>query len=188
MSSRRLEVASHAKVNLHLQVIGRRADGYHELRTIFQEVDLADELAFELGPPGVRLAVTGARLSAGPENLAHRAATGYLARWGRGAGVSIELRKRIPLGGGLGGGSSNAAAVLLALQRLFGEPRRPTSSGCSPASWGPTCPSSSSAAPPSASAAATRWSPSPICPGASSGWCCRRSTSPPPPPSPTSAN
>jgi 4-diphosphocytidyl-2-C-methyl-D-erythritol kinase len=122
MSSHRLEVESRAKVNLHLQVIGRRGDGYHELRTIFQEVDLADELSLELGAPGVRLAVEGATLSAGPDNLAHRAADAFLARWGGGRGVSITLRKRIPLGGGLGGGSSNAAAVLLALQRLLGEP------------------------------------------------------------------
>jgi 4-diphosphocytidyl-2-C-methyl-D-erythritol kinase len=122
MSSHRLEVASRAKVNLHLQVIGRRGDGYHELRTIFQEVDLADELTVELGEPGVRLVVEGATLSAGPDNLAHRAASAFLARWGGGRGVAIALRKRIPLGGGLGGGSSNAAAVLLALQRLLGEP------------------------------------------------------------------
>ncbi len=125
MISHRLEVESRAKVNLHLQVIGRRGDGYHELRTIFQEVDLADELTLELGEPGVRLAVEGAALSAGSDNLAHRAASGFLARWGAGRGVSIALRKRIPLGGGLGGGSSNAAAVLLALQRLLGEPAPP---------------------------------------------------------------
>ncbi|HXT22651.1 MAG TPA: 4-(cytidine 5'-diphospho)-2-C-methyl-D-erythritol kinase [Thermoanaerobaculia bacterium] len=119
---RRVEVRSLAKVNLHLQVVGKRNDGYHELRTVFQTVDLADELTLELGAPGVRLTVEGAALSAGPDNLAHGAATGFLARWAPDRGVSIALRKRIPLGAGLGGGSSNAAAVLLALQRLLGAP------------------------------------------------------------------
>ena len=126
MSSRRVEVESPAKVNLHLQVVGKRADGYHELRTIFQTVDLADELTIELDDePGVRLTVEGAELSAGADNLAHRAAAGFLARWAPDRGVSIALRKRIPLGAGLGGGSSNAASVLLALQRLLGDPAPP---------------------------------------------------------------
>jgi 4-diphosphocytidyl-2-C-methyl-D-erythritol kinase len=116
---------SFAKVNLHLQVVGRRPDGYHELRTVFQTVDLADELDIELGPAGVRLEVAGARLPAGPANLAYRAAEGYLERWGGGRGASLRLRKRIPVGAGLGGGSSNAAAVLLGLQELLDSPADP---------------------------------------------------------------
>jgi 4-diphosphocytidyl-2-C-methyl-D-erythritol kinase len=119
---RSVSLPSYAKVNLHLQVVGRRADGYHELRTIFQTVDLADELTLELGSEGIRLAVEGAELSAGPENLARRAAAGFLGRWAPGRGVDIHLRKRIPMGGGLGGGSSNAATVLLGLQGLLGSP------------------------------------------------------------------
>jgi 4-diphosphocytidyl-2-C-methyl-D-erythritol kinase len=103
-------------------VVGRRHDGYHELRTVFQTVDLADELLVELGGEGVRLAVEGAELSAGADNLAHRAASGFLARWAPGQGVGLTLRKRIPMGAGLGGGSSNAASVLLALQRALGAP------------------------------------------------------------------
>ena len=113
---------SHAKVNLHLQVVGRRPDGYHELRTLFQTVDLADELEVELAADGVTLEVSGADLPAGPANLAHRAAAGFLARWGGGHGARLRLRKRIPVGAGLGGGSSNAATVLRALQRLLGSP------------------------------------------------------------------
>ena len=74
MSHRPLSLRSFAKVNLHLQVVGKRADGYHELRTIFQTVELADELQIELGGSGVTLAVEGAALSAGLENLAFRAA------------------------------------------------------------------------------------------------------------------
>lgn len=118
-------LASYAKVNLHLQVVGRRGDGYHELRTLFQTVGLADEIELELGPPGVRLEVHGAELSAGPDNLAWRAAERFLARWAPGTGVAMSLRKRIPMGGGLGGGSSNAATVLLGLQELLGAPAPP---------------------------------------------------------------
>src|SRR5207249_4473493 len=79
----------------------------------------------ETGGSGVHLEVEGAALSAGPENLAHRAASGFLARWAPGHGVRILLSKRIPMGAGLGGGSSNAGAVLLALQRLLGHPAPP---------------------------------------------------------------
>ena len=130
MSSHRLSVQSFAKVNLHLQVVGKRGDGYHELRTIFQTVDLADELTLELGESRpaderVRLTVEGAKLSAGPDNLAHRAAAGFLARWAPDRSVALTLRKRIPMGAGLGGGSSNAAAVLRALQGALGDPAPP---------------------------------------------------------------
>src|SRR5581483_9682745 len=100
---------------------------YHELRTIFQTVELADTLDVEVaraiyGSPAVELEVVGAALGAGPDNLAHRAATGFLARWAPATRARIRLEKRIPMGGGLGGGSSNAAAVLRALQALLGAP------------------------------------------------------------------
>jgi 4-diphosphocytidyl-2-C-methyl-D-erythritol kinase len=112
---------SFAKINRHLQVVGRRGDGYHELRTVFQTIDLHDELRFRRRSEGVSLAVSGADLPAGPDNLVHRAATEYLSRWGSG-GVEVELLKRIPAGGGLGGGSGDAATTLLALRDLYGEP------------------------------------------------------------------
>ena len=114
--------SSYAKVNLHLQVVGRRGDGYHELRTIFQTVDFADTLEVELGGSGVALEVVGADLPAGPGNLAYEAAERFLARWAPGRGVELRLHKRIPMGAGLGGGSSNAATVLQALQSLLDEP------------------------------------------------------------------
>ena len=111
---------SFAKVNLHLEVVGRRADGYHELRTLFQTIDLADELELEPATSGVELEVVGSALPAGPANLARRAAESFLARWGGvGDGVRIRLKKRIPAGGGLGGGSANAATVLLGLCALW---------------------------------------------------------------------
>jgi len=115
---------SFAKVNLHLQVVGRRADGYHELRTLFQTIALHDVLEVELGGEGVRLAVEGAELPGDERNLAHRAAARFLERWAPEQGVELGLRKRLPVGGGLGGGSSNAATVLLALRELVGRPQR----------------------------------------------------------------
>lgn len=114
---------SFAKVNLHLEVLRRRTDGFHELRTIFQTVDLADEIELDplrSGGARVKLEIHGAALPADESNLAWRAADRFLALWGReGEGVRIRLRKRIPIGGGLGGGSSNAATVLLGLCALL---------------------------------------------------------------------
>jgi 4-diphosphocytidyl-2-C-methyl-D-erythritol kinase len=113
---------SFAKVNLRLEVLGRRPDGFHELRTVFQSVDLADEVELTPSGPGVELEISGAAaLPADSSNLAWRAAEGFLARWGReGEGVRIRLHKRIPVGGGLGGGSANAATVLLGMCALAG--------------------------------------------------------------------
>ena len=109
-----------AKVNLHLEVVGRRPDGFHELRTIFRTIELADEIEIERTGSGVELEVAGADLPPGPTNLAHRAAGIFLERWGAtGDGVRMRLTKRIPAGGGLGGGSANAATVLLALCSLW---------------------------------------------------------------------
>ena len=111
---------SFAKVNLHLEVLGLRPDGYHELRTLFQSVDLCDLVHLEIGGSGVRLAVAGQALPADERNLAHQAATAFLAAWPVADGVRITLEKNIPLGGGLGGGSSNAATVLQGLRHLLG--------------------------------------------------------------------
>lgn len=114
---------SFAKVNLHLEVLRRREDGFHELRTLFQTIDLADEIELLPGSPGVTLEVAGVEGLPADEtqNLCWRAATEFLARWGRpGEGVAIRLQKRIPIGGGLGGGSSDAATVLLGLTALLG--------------------------------------------------------------------
>jgi len=115
---------SFAKLNLHLEVLGRRADGYHELRTVFQSVSLYDEIEVSLTiGDEVTLEVEGIATPVGPDNLVFRAATRFLDRWG-GGGVALRLHKRIPVGGGLGGGSGNAATVLLALRDLLGGPER----------------------------------------------------------------
>ena len=116
----RVRVLAHAKVNLHLRVLGRRADGYHDLETIFQAIDLHDVLEIEEGGAGVALSVTGEDEGPVEDNLVARAARAFLARAGRGLeGVRVRLEKRIPTGAGLGGGSSDAAATLRALDALF---------------------------------------------------------------------
>jgi 4-diphosphocytidyl-2-C-methyl-D-erythritol kinase len=114
-----LTFRSFAKINLHLQVVGRRADGYHELRTVFQTVDLHDSVTLEAAASGVELTVVEGAAPPGDDNLASRAARAFLDRWAPMVGVRITLRKRIPVGGGLGGGSSNAAAVLRGLAALL---------------------------------------------------------------------
>jgi 4-diphosphocytidyl-2-C-methyl-D-erythritol kinase len=107
---------SYAKINLHLQVIGRRSDGYHELRTLFQSVALHDRLLIERAEGGISVEVAAGEAPADRTNLAVRAAELYFARCPPAEGLRITLDKRIPAGGGLGGGSSNAATVLRALE------------------------------------------------------------------------
>ena len=117
-----LTLPSFAKINWTLDVVGPRDDGYHELRTIYQTVGLADHVAVELTDgPGVEVATDGVGVPDGPANIAHRAAVAFFEAAGiEGAGARILIRKEIPAGGGLGGGSSNAAATLVALERLTG--------------------------------------------------------------------
>jgi 4-diphosphocytidyl-2-C-methyl-D-erythritol kinase len=118
---RRVRLKSYAKVNLGLEVLAVRTDGFHELRTLFQSVNLADDLEVEVGPPGgVKVACAHPLVPRDGTNLARRAAEELLRYAGRTEGVRIAIEKRIPVGGGLGGGSGNAAAVLLALDRLLG--------------------------------------------------------------------
>lgn len=109
-----------AKINLGLEVLGKRPDGYHEIRTILSTIDFADELTFEEAEPGVRFTTDDPALPRGPENLVVRAASLLAEAGGARSGVSIHLEKRVPPGKGLGGGSSDAAATLLALDRLWG--------------------------------------------------------------------
>ncbi len=117
-----LTVRCPAKVNLHLEVLGKRADGYHELRTVFAAVGVWDELVLEPAPEGVvTLAVEPAGVvSADEGNLVVRAAHRLLRQLPGARGVRMTLRKRIPVAAGLGGGSSDAAAALAGLALLWG--------------------------------------------------------------------
>ena len=114
-----MRARAYAKVNLGLEVLFRRDDGYHELRTILQTIDLHDRLTFEARPNGIELAVDENVVPGGEENLVTRAARLLAERLGRRVGARIELDKRIPVGRGLGGGSSDAAMTLLALNQLW---------------------------------------------------------------------
>jgi 4-diphosphocytidyl-2-C-methyl-D-erythritol kinase len=109
---------AHAKLNLFLRVVGRRPDGFHELETVFQSIDLADELNVS---PADDLRLTGGSAEAppGPENLVLRAAVALREAAGVTGGAALHLEKRIPVGAGLGGGSSDAAAALRALNQLW---------------------------------------------------------------------
>jgi 4-diphosphocytidyl-2-C-methyl-D-erythritol kinase len=114
-----ITVAAPAKVNLFLHVTGRRGDGYHEIESLFALVDLADSLTLSLRADGRIVRATEVAGVGESEDLAMRAARALKDAAGASAGVTIALEKRIPMGAGLGGGSSDAASVLLALNRLW---------------------------------------------------------------------
>jgi 4-diphosphocytidyl-2-C-methyl-D-erythritol kinase len=120
MSSAELIIIAPAKINLGLKVLSRRPDGYHELESVMQKLLLADRLFFRRRGEGVILECSDPALPVGEGNLVWRAARLFLDFTGTTGGVGIRLEKRIPVAAGLGGGSSDAAAVLVALNRLFG--------------------------------------------------------------------
>jgi 4-diphosphocytidyl-2-C-methyl-D-erythritol kinase len=118
----RLEKSSPCKVNLLLNILGRRPDGFHELETVMQPVNFCDELAFERSGHGIQLSCSDTTLPVDARNLVFRAAADFLAAAKISDGVKIHLEKKIPLAAGLGGGSGNAATTLLALNKLFNQP------------------------------------------------------------------
>ena len=117
-----VRIPAFAKINLRLDILGKRADGYHELRTIFQTISLHDELRLRTSQRrGITLTICGnAALAAEPieKNLAYRAVEALSRELKIHGGVEIELRKRIPAGGGLGGGSSDAVAAMFGYLQL----------------------------------------------------------------------
>jgi 4-diphosphocytidyl-2-C-methyl-D-erythritol kinase len=120
-----LTLLAPAKINLFLLINGRRPDGYHLIFTMFQKVSLWDEIELSVGPGekrGIYLECPDSELSSGPANLAYQAAELFLEKVGLDLAVKIILRKKIPIGGGLGGGSSDAASVLKGLNELAGFP------------------------------------------------------------------
>ena len=108
------------KINLFLEVLGRRTDGFHEIETVMQAVDLADRLEFWRRPAGeLGISISGGEAPADETNLALRAARLLLEESGCGEGVHLHIEKRVPAGGGMGGGSSDAAAARRGLNRLW---------------------------------------------------------------------
>lgn len=118
----RLERQSPCKVNLLLNILGKRPDGFHELETVMHPVAVFDTLALENAGRGVELSCSEPTLPTDTRNLVHRAATQFLQATKISDGVRLHLEKRIPLAAGLGGGSGNAATTLLGLNELFGQP------------------------------------------------------------------
>lgn len=124
-----IQISAPAKINLFLQVTGKRPDGYHDLFTLMCPIRLADSLRLESKPSGIRVECSHPNVPVDDSNLAHRAAEVFIRHSTRCGGrepqgVDIVLTKRIPVGAGLGGGSSDAAAVLAGLNELSGYPFR----------------------------------------------------------------
>ena len=117
-TSAEIKLRAPAKVNLTLEVLGERADGYHELRSLVQCISLADELTLRPAQEGITVSVCGQWAPDGCQNLCYTAATTFIEQVGSPGGVEIQLTKHIPAGRGLGGGSSDAAATLLGLCEL----------------------------------------------------------------------
>lgn len=117
-----MKLQAHAKINLSLDILGRREDGYHDLSMVMLSVSLCDELTLTLTPPGVSFACSDPSVPDGESNTACRAASLFLHHTGltERMGVRITLDKRIPSQAGLGGGSADAAAVLYGLNELTG--------------------------------------------------------------------
>lgn len=118
----RLEKKSPCKVNLILNILGKRPDGFHELETVMQPVNVCDEMTFERAGTGLQLTCNHPELPCDSKNLVHRAAAAFLGAASISDGVRIHLQKNLPLAGGIGGGSANAAVTFGALNELFGSP------------------------------------------------------------------
>jgi 4-diphosphocytidyl-2-C-methyl-D-erythritol kinase len=118
----RITIPSFSKINPWLEILGRRSDGYHQIRTVFQCLDLHDVIDLEArDEAGISLEVEGREVPRGVENLVIQAAGLFLEKTGYRTGLRIHLRKQIPIGAGLGGGSSNAAATLAGVNALAGD-------------------------------------------------------------------
>lgn len=116
-----LTLKAPAKVNYRLDVLRRRPDGYHDLRMMMQRISLCDEITITLSDmPGIRVACGREGVPDGPGNIAWRAADALLKLSGRQSGIDIAITKNIPVAAGLGGGSSDAATVLLGVNELLG--------------------------------------------------------------------
>lgn len=117
-----MKMLSPAKINLFLQITGKRPDGYHDLFTLMCRVSLCDTISLTFGSSETRVSCADPRVPEDESNLAHRAADIFFRNLNRHEHVAIAIDKQIPVGAGLGGGSSNAATVLLGLNKHFSNP------------------------------------------------------------------
>ena len=116
------EIRAPAKLNIRLKITGRRADGYHELVTIMVPISLFDILEFEMTSSGISLVCKDMSIPEGQDNIVYRAAEAFISKSAVNGGVSIRLRKKIPVSAGLGGGSSDAAYTLMTLNNMWSQP------------------------------------------------------------------
>ena len=115
-----ITLSAPAKVNLHLNVLGKRPDGFHNIETIFERIDLCDQLHFKLLPKKeIRIRCDHPHVPCGPKNLVYKVASQLQKDFQPKTGVEITIRKKIPVAAGLAGGSSNAATTLLGLNYLW---------------------------------------------------------------------
>ena len=114
-----MNLRAYAKINIGLRILGKRSDGYHDIETIFHQIDMYDELSFDPAET-IQLTTSSSEVPRDSKNLCFRAAELLREHTGQSKGVHIGLTKHIPVGGGLGGGSSDAATVLVALNDLWG--------------------------------------------------------------------
>lgn len=115
-----MKIKAYAKINLGLDVIGKRDDGYHEVRMIMQTIDLFDVLTVEKNESGITITTNRDDLSVGDDNLIHKAAKLIMDECGVTGGIKVHLEKNIPVAAGLAGGSTDAAATLIAVNEMFG--------------------------------------------------------------------
>ncbi|HBB17220.1 MAG TPA: 4-(cytidine 5'-diphospho)-2-C-methyl-D-erythritol kinase [Syntrophus sp. (in: bacteria)] len=114
--------ASPAKVNLYLRVLRRREDGYHDILSLIQQISLCDEMTFAPRAGGIVIRCPDSLLPEDEGNIVYRAAASFFSRIPAPPGIEITIRKKIPIAAGLGGGSSNAATTLMALNEISGSP------------------------------------------------------------------
>ncbi|MGN0670651.1 MAG: 4-(cytidine 5'-diphospho)-2-C-methyl-D-erythritol kinase, partial [Oscillospiraceae bacterium] len=114
----------HAKLNLYLDIVGTRKDGYHLLETVLQSVDLCDIVEVTAAREGISVSCSNPEIPTGEKNICYKAVKRFAERVGGNFGAEIHIEKRIPDGAGLGGGSADAAAVMCALNELNGLPMR----------------------------------------------------------------
>ncbi|MDE7399999.1 MAG: 4-(cytidine 5'-diphospho)-2-C-methyl-D-erythritol kinase [Oscillospiraceae bacterium] len=122
MSITEMTLTANAKVNLYLDITGVRADGYHLLETVMQSVDLCDVVTVSLGGDGIRVECSNPEIPSGDGNICHKAAERFVRALGKPLSVGIHVEKRIPHGAGMGGGSTDAAAVIASLNTMCGNP------------------------------------------------------------------
>jgi len=116
---REIRVFAPAKLNLYLDVLEKRPDGYHNIETIFEKIDLKDEIIIKEKGKGLKVKATSYKCGQGKENIVYKAAREIFKEAGVNLNLDIEIKKRIPVSAGLGGGSSDAASVLKAINDIF---------------------------------------------------------------------